>query len=307
MDIRLRRAAADMNWDNTRYFLAIARSGCCAAPPPAGGRPATVGRRLAAFEEELGATLFLRTPQGYVLSRAGEMMLADAEQMESAAEAIGRKSALADRLLAGPVRIATTDTLAEGFVLPALAALQRRHPELEYTLLTATELVDVAAREADLAVRPAPAGGQRHHQEAGRGGDGALRRAGLPARRGKPRSGAGLSGHDLLMFRAIRCRATGRSSAAKACAARTWRCNRTRRWRCVPAALRGMGIALLSAFPRATADWCGSFPIAATGSTSGWCCTRTCAAWARARGDRGAGRRLRAERAARAGCSWSTE
>ncbi|WP_232346351.1 MULTISPECIES: LysR family transcriptional regulator [Cupriavidus] len=250
MDTRLRHAAADMNWDNTRYFLAIARSGSLrGAAASLEVDQATVGRRLAAFEEELGATLFLRTPQGYVLSQAGEMMLADAEQMESAAEAIGRKSALADRLLAGPVRIATTDTLAEGFVLPALAALQRRHPELEYTLLTATELVDVAAREADLAVRGLrPQAGNVIIKKLGVVEMGLYAAPDYLARRGKPRRGAGLSGHDLLMFPRDTVPRHWQELGGESLRGAHVALQSNSQMALRSAALRGMGIALLSAF-----------------------------------------------------------
>src|SRR5437868_4116860 len=70
------------SWDDARYFLEVQRAGSLSA---AGRRlrvnQSTVGRRLAALEATLGARLFERTPDGYVLTAAGETFLPRAERM----------------------------------------------------------------------------------------------------------------------------------------------------------------------------------------------------------------------------------
>ena len=72
-----------MNWDDTRIFLALTRAPSLrAAARSLGVDQATVGRRLNALEAELGAKLFLRAKDGYLLTAAGETALAAARRME---------------------------------------------------------------------------------------------------------------------------------------------------------------------------------------------------------------------------------
>lgn len=110
-----------MDWDNARIFLAIGRAGTLrGAAALLGIDQATCGRRLAALESSLGATLFLRTPSGYVPTPAGELALTAAEAMERAADKLQREMQGVDNRLSGLVRVATTDTMASHFVIRAM-------------------------------------------------------------------------------------------------------------------------------------------------------------------------------------------
>ena len=61
-----------MNGDDARIFLALTRAPSLrAAARSLGVDQATVGRRLNALEAELGAKLFLRAKDGYLLTAAG--------------------------------------------------------------------------------------------------------------------------------------------------------------------------------------------------------------------------------------------
>ena len=95
-----------MNWDNARFFLAVARTGTLrGAAAQLNVDQATVGRRIAALEESLSATLFLRMPTLFVLTPAGEALLGPAGTMEQAALVIER-------------RVAGLDSWPEPFALP---------------------------------------------------------------------------------------------------------------------------------------------------------------------------------------------
>ena len=141
-------------WGDLRYFLELSRSGTLAAA----ARKlrvdyTTVGRRLAALEQDLGAKLFERTPEGLILTEAGEGIRAAAEEMEQAAILVEQRALGADRKLAGAVRVATTEMLGQVVVLPAVRALHEIHPQIRVDLATGAYRLDLARREADVALR----------------------------------------------------------------------------------------------------------------------------------------------------------
>src|SRR3978361_725298 len=73
-----------INWDDIRYFLAVARGGSVrAAGQRLGVNHSTVLRRIAQLEERLGAHMFEKLPSGYRLTAAGEEVLELANQMEA--------------------------------------------------------------------------------------------------------------------------------------------------------------------------------------------------------------------------------
>lgn len=145
-----------MNWDDVRFFLALARHKTLrGASKSLNVDQATVGRRIAAFESALGSRLFIRTPRAFTLSECGEQVMAEASATESAIQVMRRKAACGDNLPAGNVRIATTDTLASAFVMPAIERLREHYPDITVTLLTGLEFADISYRSADIAIRGA--------------------------------------------------------------------------------------------------------------------------------------------------------
>src|ERR1700724_243989 len=73
------------NWDDVRYFLAVARTGTLsAAARQLGTEHTTVARHIQALEDELNSRLFHKSNSGYGLTDAGERLLAGAEAIESA-------------------------------------------------------------------------------------------------------------------------------------------------------------------------------------------------------------------------------
>ncbi|MCU9954349.1 MULTISPECIES: LysR family transcriptional regulator [Burkholderia] len=191
-----------MNWDNARFFLALARTGTLrAAAAQLNVDQATVGRRIGALEDELSARLFLRTPALYVLTTAGEALLEPAETMERASLTIERRVMGLDDQLSGSVRIATTDSLGKRFVIPAIARLRHRHAGIDVACVTSTEIANLTRREADLAIRtlrpesPDLIVRRLAHLESG-----IYASRGYLAERGEPTPGHAFEGHDLVMY-----------------------------------------------------------------------------------------------------------
>lgn len=191
-----------MNWDDTRIFLAVQRERTLRrAARVVGVDQATVGRRIAALEHALGATLFLRASDGYALTPAGESVLRSAEKMEQFAHDLVRRAQGVDTRLAGEVRVTTTDTLALAFVIPAIARLHAEHPNVKVQLSTSTQMLNLARREADIAIRTQkPENPDLVARRLTRWPVGLYASEGYLKRHGEPDRGSGFAGHDLVIY-----------------------------------------------------------------------------------------------------------
>lgn len=191
-----------MNWDDVRIFLAIHRAGTLrGAAQQLAIDQTTVGRRLAGLERSLGSRLFLRTTGGLALAGTGQEVLRVAEDMERMAVSFERRGDGADARVAGEVRVTTTDALAVDFVVPALEHLRARHPEVRVILSTTTRLLDLARREADIAVRTLrPEQPDLIVRQLGRWEVGLYATEGYLAKNGEPQPGKGFAGHDIALY-----------------------------------------------------------------------------------------------------------
>ncbi|HET8899919.1 MAG TPA: LysR family transcriptional regulator [Rhodanobacteraceae bacterium] len=143
----------DLNWDDCRIFLALAREGSLSgAARLLDTGVATVSRRVERMERALGLPLFLRQQSGYALSDQGEAMLARAEAVELAMLEL-RHDASGQTEIRGLVRMTTIESLVVPFIVPALAPLLAVNPGLDVEILFSTATVNMHRHDADLALR----------------------------------------------------------------------------------------------------------------------------------------------------------
>jgi DNA-binding transcriptional LysR family regulator len=143
-----------MEWDDLKYFLAVARSGSLAdAARKLKSSPATVGRRIVALETQLGARLFDRNPSGYTLTENGEAIRVRAEEVEHAVLTVERAALGRDLRPAGRVRLATANEIASNVLAPQLAEFRRRYPDIVLEIVGELDIANLARREADIALR----------------------------------------------------------------------------------------------------------------------------------------------------------
>ena len=142
------------DWDDARFFLAVCRAGSfTGAARRLGVKQSTVSRRVAALEAALGHQLFERSGPSLTLTTLGQAMLPHAQAQEAQAQAMRELAQQEGAGVAGLVRLATTSTLATWAVTPRLAPLLAKHEALRVEVLTGDRSLDLARREADLALR----------------------------------------------------------------------------------------------------------------------------------------------------------
>lgn len=143
-----------MNWDDLRYFLALSREGSVSGAGKAlGVNHTTVARRIGALEDRIGTRLFDRTADGYEMTQAAENMYEHALRIEETTQAIDRDVFGQDAELRGPLKLTIAHDVANRLLIPKIAKFREAYPCIDLDILTTTGLVDLAAREADIAVR----------------------------------------------------------------------------------------------------------------------------------------------------------
>jgi DNA-binding transcriptional LysR family regulator len=142
------------DWNDLRYFLAVARTGSTiAAARDLGVNQSTVQRRLAALEEAIGRELVERLPVGYRLTAFGEELRPHAEQVETAIECLDRKIASTDTAPSGTVRLTCPEGLGYRLIPRMLDVFHARYPSVRVDLIIADQYLDLAKGEADIALR----------------------------------------------------------------------------------------------------------------------------------------------------------
>lgn len=142
-----------MNWDDLRVFDAAARMrGVTAAARTLGLSQPQMSRRLRRFEDRMGARLFDRTPNGLMLTMAGEKLLPIVENMRKMAENVERVQPELASNNQKVVRI-SLDELREHFVARHVGWLQQQIGDAEIDLYSAQLHLNHASRETEIQLR----------------------------------------------------------------------------------------------------------------------------------------------------------
>ncbi len=143
-----------VDWDDVRYFLAVARGGSVrSAAARLGVNHATVLRRIAQLEARLGSQLFEKRPSGYRLTAAGEEILVFAEQMNASSNQLETRVFGRDQSVSGLLRVTLAPILATHLLMPDLISFAQLHPGIEIEVQSIAEPVNLTNREADVAIR----------------------------------------------------------------------------------------------------------------------------------------------------------
>ena len=143
-----------IDWDDVRYFLAVACGGSVrAAAARLEVNHSTVLRHIAQLEERLGSQMFEKLPSGYQLTAAGEEVLEFAKQMEASSHQLETRVFGRDQSVRGLLRVTLAPPLAAHLLMPDFADFARLNPDIEMEILSFGELANLTNREADVAIR----------------------------------------------------------------------------------------------------------------------------------------------------------
>jgi len=199
-----------MNWDDLRFFLAVAAAGSLSgAAQQIGVNTTTVLRRVSSLEEDLGARLFERERTGYKLTAAGDRLMEALEPVDQRLSSLARDFAAGGAGSEGQVRLAASEIVASHVIAPGLVQLAQAHPGLELEVLTDPTLSGPTGaprimnplRDVDMALRAArPTQGDMLTRKVGDMAYGLYGSAAYLAARPPVAAMSDLAGHQMIGF-----------------------------------------------------------------------------------------------------------
>ncbi len=143
-----------MDWDKLRVFHAVAEAGSFThAGDTLNLSQSAVSRQISALEEALQVPLFHRHARGLILTEQGE-------QLNRTVREVFAKLAMTEALLteskekpAGRLKVTTTAGFGAMWLAPRLQQFLNLYPDVSVSLLLDDMDLDLAMREADVAIR----------------------------------------------------------------------------------------------------------------------------------------------------------
>ena len=143
-----------MDWDKLRIFHAVASAGSFThAGQMLTLSQSAVSRQISALEDELSTPLFQRHARGLTLTDEGELLygaVSDVLSRLAQAEEALKNVQAAPR---GALKITSSHGLGTYWLLPRMKEFLDDYPELQVHLVLEDRELDLAQREADLALR----------------------------------------------------------------------------------------------------------------------------------------------------------
>lgn len=149
-------AAINFDWNQARALLATVEEGSLsAAARVLNLTQPTLGRQVAALEEELGVVLFERSGRQLLPTPVAREIADHVRRMGDAATAISLSATGQSQSVEGVVRVSATEMYGAK-VLPSFVwNLRKSHPGIVIDVVATNALSDLRNREADIAIRNA--------------------------------------------------------------------------------------------------------------------------------------------------------
>jgi len=143
-----------MDWDKLRIFHAVADAGSLThAGDVLHLSQSAVSRQIRALEDSLGTTLFHRHARGLILTEQGELLFEATSSMVRKLDTTAARIRDSEENVFGELKVTTTTGFGTMWLVPRLAKLYDRYPDLKIDLMLEERVLDLPMREADVAIR----------------------------------------------------------------------------------------------------------------------------------------------------------
>src|SRR5210317_1871140 len=151
-----------MDWDDLRFFLAVASAGSLSAAARAlNVNTTTVLRRIANLEEALDARLFERLRSGYELTPDGTRLLETLGPVDQRLTSLHRDFKAGSENYRGVVRVSTSEMIGGSLLGPAVARFTAQMPDVALDVVTEARFTSASSaprvmnglRDVDIALR----------------------------------------------------------------------------------------------------------------------------------------------------------
>lgn len=191
-----------MDWDRLRTFHTVAEAGSfTTAARRMNISQSAVSRQVRALEDALNVSLFNRHARGLVLTQEGELLIGTVQEVVQKLEAAEQTLLESRGAPGGRLVVTTMISFGAVWLTPHLKEFLRLYPAMDLQLNLSDEDLDLAKREADVAIRfhpphqadliQRPLVKGRHHIYASKD---------YLVRKGTPQTPEDLDDHDIIIY-----------------------------------------------------------------------------------------------------------
>lgn len=143
-----------MDWDKLKVFYAAAQKGSFThAGEVLGISQSAVSRQVSALEQSLDVPLFHRHARGLLLTEQGEQLYQAAQEIALKLDGVTSQLAETRDKPMGTLRVTTTVGLGSSWLCERIGEFVENYPEVSLQLILDDTELDLAMREADIAIR----------------------------------------------------------------------------------------------------------------------------------------------------------
>jgi DNA-binding transcriptional LysR family regulator len=146
-----------MDWDKLRVFHAVAEAGSFThAGETLNLSQSAVSRQISALEESLNVPLFHRHARGLILTEQGELLFRTARDVFAKLAMTEAQLSESRERPQGPLKVTTTVAFGTLWLTPRVREFLELYPEIQMTMVLDDGELDLAMRQADVAIRMMP-------------------------------------------------------------------------------------------------------------------------------------------------------
>ena len=146
-----------MDWDKLRIFHAVAEAGSFThAGEALNLSQSAISRQISSLEQSLKIPLFHRHARGLILTEQGEDLYLTAHDVFHKVAMTEARLTESKERPEGPLKITTTIGFGSVWLTPRIKEFMDLYPEIDLTIVLVYDDLDLAMREADVAIRLTP-------------------------------------------------------------------------------------------------------------------------------------------------------